>query len=719
MQSKFIKMAHFSLSSLSKILLILFLIALALFIYNLPFIFEEEFSDIKNIIELNAEEAFFGKDVTIERIGFLPHGELILYNVKIYDRENDIYYGVARKCHINFKVLPLILRKTLIVTKITFREPVIFLPAKRIEFPQKEDMGFSDYKLELDSHFLIKVFSGSAVFARSNYISGEIGFNGWARLYGKEGFLSEGTIDLGKYQLKDYILNDLLFFSFVNTIGYKLKISLAGDTLSVDEAILDFRQFKMEGEGVIENYNTEPLINLNLALKEPDLTEKAYLKSRLLVEGIRNFFVNIKGALTHPTWLISMDELRSRFGYLPSLLRIDNFYCNLKVSKEKLEIQECSCFLNDFPAGLTLNLSTSASPNIELNIISYPGQIPSLRPSNPLNFEFSFSGDRYDDSIKGTTSLHIEKLLSSNPMLAKELNLKVSELSCGFLKSPTISPSGNSIVPLKVDLKEIFYDTNMPQPGIKVRLESVSTLLYPEKGRAYLSDLNISGYEGFLKGRGMLEFANVRPGALLDFQFNDLSVEEIVDIVNLEYDLGGRMNGKAIFDTKSIFSLKGDAHILGGYIRNVEMLNLIADFLGVHSLKDIYFDEASLGFSFSRDMNNILFNDIKLRSQDIYMDGDIELNEKIKLKGDVVVRLSTRILKESFKMRLLFLLMGEKYPYADFEFKIAGFLRSPRIKWLETKFRQSIMRFLSKSGQKAMEKNIEEAIKPLLERETK
>ena len=699
-------MTRFSLSSLSKILLFLLLITVFLFIYNLPVIFEKEFLDIKNIIEMNAEEAFFGKDVTIEKIGFLPHGELILHNVKIYDREKHTYYGIARRCHINFKILPLILRRTLIVTKVTFREPILFLPAKKIEFPQEEEMGFSDYKFELDSHFLIKVFSGSAVFARSDYISGEIGFTGWIQLYGKKGFASEGNLDLGRYQLEDYILNDLLFFSFVDTIGYRLKASLTGNTLSLDEVVLDFHQFKIAGNGVVENYNTDPLIDINLALKELDLPENAYLKSRLLVEGIRNFIVNIKGALSQPTWLISMDELRSRFGYLPRALRIDNFYCNLKASREKLLVEECSFFLNDFPVGLTLDLSIARSPNIELDIISYPGQVPSLRPFNPLNFEFSFSGDRFQDSIKGKTSLHIEKPLFLGPRLARDLDLRIDDISCNFLKGSVVSPSGDPVVPLALELNDIFYESSMVDSEIRVNLESLHALLYPEKGRAYLSDLKITGYEGSLEGEGMLEFAQVRPGAFLDFRFNDFSIDELVDIVDLDYDLGGRLSGKAILDTKALAFLKGDADILGGHIRDVEVLNLIADFLSVPSLKDIYFDEASLGFSFSKVMDNILFNDIKLRSEDIYLDGDLEFNEKVKIKGDVLIRLSTRLLKESFKMRLLFLLMGERLPYADFEFEIAGFLKSPRIKWLETKFRQGVMRFLPKSGQKTMERDV-------------
>lgn len=705
-------MARFSLSSLSKLLLLIFIITFILFIYNLPLIFEEQFLDLKELLKKSLEQSLL-KDVDIEKIGFLPHGELILYNIKIYDRESDIYYGIAKRCHINFKILPLILNRTLIVTSVVFKEPIVFLPSKKVVFPTEERARISDYKLEFDKHFLIKVIEGRALFARSNYASGELGFSGWGRRYGEEGILSEGCINLEDYKLKDYILNDLFFFTFVNKIAYRVKISFHGDRMSVDNVLLDFQQFKIEGDGVIENYKDDPRLDLNLSLKELDLPRKAYLRSRLLIESIRNFIVNIKGTFGEPSWSIRMDELRSRFASLPAVLTVDNFYCRLNISRERLSIEECSGFFNNFPVGVKFLISTDSSPSISLDVISYPGQVPSLKPFNPLNFEFSFSGDRVGDSISGSLGLYAERLLSAESRLTRDLRLSIGQIRCNFLEKLKPSSDGNNI-PLSVEAADVLYEARAPSQDLNLRLENINASLRPENGKLYLTDLKVSGYRGLLEGEGMLEFGRARPDAYLDFKFRDFSMDELVDIIDLDYELSGGVNGRAVFNTRTFFFLNGDLDISNGHIGNIEMLDLIADFLGIPSLKDIYFDSLSSGFSISKNTEEISFRDIKLRSKDINMDADLELEELVKIKGDAMVRLSPALLKESFKMRLLFLLIGERIPYADFDFKIAGFLRTPRIKWLDTRFRKSVMRFLSEGGQKAMEAQVEEAIKPLL-----
>jgi len=338
-----------------------------------------------------------------------------------------------------------------------------------------------------------------------------------------------------------------------------------------------------------------------------------------------------------------------------------------------------------------------------------------LRPFNPLNFEFSFSGHNLGNSVRGEILLQLEKLIPSKPRSAHSIKLKIDDLSCGFSDIPPRVFPDESTAYLSLDAKDIVCQTNVPRSDTRLDVGNFRSLLYPKGSRFYFDDLYVSAYKGFLYGKGFLELRNLSPHFVFDFEFDKINMAELVKILNLEHDLAGDLGGEARLDTKAFSYLIGQADISNGHIKNVELLRLIADFLTVPSLKEIYFEDCSSNFSLSALEKEIRLDNLKLRSSDISLDADMTLGDKQKIKGHMLVRLSTRLLRESFRMRLLFLLLGESVPYADFEFRIGGFLENPHIKWLDTRFRQTIMRYLSKSGQKTIEKKVEDAIKPLLE----
>lgn len=698
----------------NNILSFIFIAGLVCASFNLPLIFRETFQDIKDRIENNIRDVL-GKDLSIEKIGFFPYGEVVLYNVRLYDEKDDIIYARAKSCHIQFKLWDLFLNKKAIITKINLREPVIFPVLKDLEIPEYENEIIIGYAVELDKYLLVKVNSGKLAFSDIGSSANELGFTLWVRMIGGKGFYSEGWIDLENCYLKEYFLNDIFFFEFIDRVGYRLKASLNNNVLSIEEMVMDFEQFKIGAKGFIENYKKEPILNLTLNLEELAFSEKIYLRSKLFISSIRNLIVYIKGSIKEPRMSLSLAALRMTPGYFPTTLKIDNFYCNLKLSQDRLLIEECSYFLNNLPIGLKCVLSRMLSPQIDLNVISYPGQLPSLRRLNPLNFSFSFSGDKKDASIRGKLSLGIERLISSEPRETYNLELKINDFSCEFSDDIISSVSDDNAVSLMVNAKDITYKADAPGSGIEAHIKEFTSSLYPEGKKFYFPDLTISGYEGYLQGNGFLGFEGSFPGFFFDCEFNNFNIAELVKILPMEYELGGYLKGKSLLDSKAFTCLSGEISVSNGYIKNLKILELISDFLSIRSLKDIYFEDCASNFSLSLVGKELVLSDIRLRDPDVYLDANLTLKENEKIEGNMLVRISTKVLKESFKLRLLFLLMGERFSYADFEFKIGGFLKNPHIKWLDTKFRKNVMRFLSKGGQVAMEKQVEQAIQPLLE----
>jgi len=708
-------MVNFSLKLRHKIFLAVFIILFTAVIisFNLPFIFKTASLHLKHAIEENTGKAI-DKHVAIGKIDFLPYGELILHHVRINDKK-DTPYARSRELRVRFKILPLIKDRRIIVTRIGLLDPVFFPPAKglKVVFDQKETRN--GYKLELNKSVVLIVKSGQAILARTNDISAldKVGFSFWAKLKKGDALYSKGVIDLRKYYLKDYLLNDIFFFNFIEKIGYEIKTSLVGETFSIDELLLDFEQFVIEAKGTVRNYKTDPVLNLRLALKELSLPEKATLRSKIFISRIRNFIIHIKGILKEPRWSVRLDKLKTKFVYLPAIVKIDNFYCDVKFSKEGFSVKNFSCFLNDFPIGLKCDIYKKEVPHVDISLMSYPGQIQSLRAFNPLNFEFSFSGHREKDYIRGKTFFEVDKLLSKHPRRSYNTRITVNDLQCKFSEASLIDEWG--AVPLSLKSKDIIYETNIIKPGMRAEFAYFDSLLRPEGTKVHFGDLNLAGYEGFLKGDGFLTFNTLPPRIFLDFEFDKVNMSQLAEVLQLDYEMAGELSGEAIFDTKAFSYLSGKAKILNGHIRNLKVLGLISDFLSIISLKDIYFKNFSSAFSFSLTGKETSLSDIELQAENMYLSANFRLKGERKINGDILIRLSTALLKESSKLRMLLFLMGERLPHVDFEFKIGGLIGSPHIKWLDTKFKKGMMRYLSKGGRRALETEVEKAITPLLE----
>ncbi len=690
-----------------NILLFIFIIVFTIVVFNLPLIFNETFLRIKNIIEESASR-LLDKNVTIEKIGFLPYGELILYNIKIYDNENKVWYLSAKRCSIQFKLLPLIIKRAIVVTKLKFAEPIFYPALKNLRTNNKEEK-ILNYRVEFDRNLLMEVVLGSAVFDKNKSLLDGIGFSFWLKLKKNNKIYSEGSIDLKDCGLKHYLSKNIYLFESIDRIGYRLETTFAGNLCSLDELVLDFGQFKIGAVGFIENYKTNPNLDVNLYLKEPDFSKEVYFRTRSFIAHIRNFIMQIKGALRERQFSIKLDMIRSKFIYLPAIFKIDNFYCSLKLSKEELVVEDFSCFVNNFPIGLECKLSNFESPSIELKLISYPDQLPSLRSSNPLNFEFSFSGYKYGDSFKGNIFLQIERLIPREEK-TKTAKFVINDLEYRFLDREILSLEAKEVI--------YIYAKDLSKPEIKLELADFRFLLYAYGKKVYFHDISLSGYKGILKGKGFFDFEIFPPAIFVDFEFDGIDMAELAGVFHFAFDLAGSLNGKGVFDSKASPYLAGTAAISNGFIKNLNLLNLIADFLNIISLRNIYFDNFSSDFLFFVTGDEIFLDNIKLRNKDIYLESGLKIVDRRKVKGNMLVRLSTGLLKESFKLRILFFLMGERLPYVDFEFKIGGLAVSPQIQWLDSAFKINVMRYLSESNKKAMEIEIEKMIKSLIEVET-
>ena len=445
--------------------------------------------------------------------------------------------------------------------------------------------------------------------------------------------------------------------NFVGRVNYKLDAIITPGVISIGDMALYSDKFDIDIKGNINDYLKNPVADLNITSKEINM---------------------------------------------PGIGNVNNLLSSLKITKDELIINNLDFFLNNFPIGARCRISDFKSPHIEFNLVSYPGQTASRRMLNPLNFSLNFLGAGHKNSIKGEMIAEIQKAESINPAKTFYVRMAVNDLSCVFL---------NKV--LSVSAKNISCETDALDRKISLKISDFWALLYAGKKRIYLSRLNLSIYEGLMKGSGYLDFQEAFPKLLLDFKIYKLNIAELAKAQNLNYDLKGALDFKGVFNNKINPCLSGRLNISDGYLKNIKLLGMVSDFLSVPSLKSTYFKDLSSMVEFSWINKDVLFDKFIVTGNDILLRGNIKLKTTKKIKGNMSARLSTELLKEAFKLRLLFFLIGERLPYQDFEFEIGGFVNSPQIKWLSTRFRENITKYLSEGGKSSLEKSLEHAIEQL------
>jgi len=446
--------------------------------------------------------------------------------------------------------------------------------------------------------------------------------------------------------------------SFIGRINYKLDGIVTPDVISIGDLTLDSDKFDIDIKGNVNNYLKNPVADFNVISKE----------------------INA-----------------------PGIGKISNLSGSLVMTKDDLVINNLDFFLNNFPVGVKCRVSDFKSPRVEFNLISYPGQTAARRSLNPVNFNVNFLGTGSKKSIKGKIIFEIQKLEAANPRKISYANVVISDLSCIFSKKV-----------LSVLAKNISCETDALDRKISLNISDFEALLYAGKKRIYLSRLNLSMYEGAVKANGYMDFQERLPKLLLDFKIYKLDIAELAKAQNLNYELKGALNFEGVFNSGMDPCLSGKLNIPDGYLKNIKLLGMISDFLNVRSLKDTYFKGLSSMVEFSLVNKDILFDKLIITGDGIVLRGDIKLKSTKKINGVISARLSTALLKESFKLRLLFMLVGEKLLYQDFEFEIGGFVNSPQIKWLSTRFRENVTKYLTGGGKAAIEKSLENAMKELI-----
>jgi len=445
---------------------------------------------------------------------------------------------------------------------------------------------------------------------------------------------------------------------FIGQVNYKLDAIVAPDVISIGDMELDSDSFDIDIKGNINNYLKNPSADFNITSKE------------------------IKA---------------------PCAGMISNLSCAIKVTRNELVINHLDFFVNNFPVGVRCRISDFKSPVIEFNLASYPGYDAYSRRLRPLNFNLNFLGAGRKNSVKGKMIFEMQKSAPANPEKTFYARAVINDLTCAFSKKT-----------LSMLAKDIVCETDALDRKINLKASDLQALLYAGKKRIYLSRLNLSMYDGVMKAGGYLDFHEGFPKLLLDFKIYKLDIAELIEAQDLRYDLKGSMDFRGVFNNKINPCLSGRVDVSDGYLKNIRLLGMVSDFLNVPSLRNTYFKSLSSLVEFSWADRSLLFNKFTVDGEGMFLNGDIKLKTTKKVNGSLSVRLSTRLLKESFKLRLLFFVVGERFPYQDFEFEIGGFINSPQLKWLSTRFKENVMKHLTESGKAALEKSIEQAMGELI-----
>lgn len=694
---------------------ITFLAPLILFILNISNIYRGPLQEAKKSIEAYGGAAI-SKKIYIEKLDFVAYKGFVLNDLRIYNEDQELDLQVE-KLVVRFKLFKFLKDRFLDIECLEFIKPRFYThPQNLIVAPEDKEI-IPGCSFGMHKNFTIKIKDGlflqdesRAVVDTAGEASG-IGFSFFVRLQDENKLRAGGILDLSEYASNEYPLSDMFFPGVAKKLRFRLDLSWDSDRLYIKRLLLSFKHFKLSVKGNISDYKRDPTANLTLALKEVVFRKGLSLGEHIFINRISGLILHMKAAGDETDWSITLDNVRGRVMLLPMPISIDKLSCDLRHTKDGVSIKNTNFFLNDVPIGVVGKAIYSEPPYLEIKILSHPGQITSLRRSNPFNFKLSFSGHDHRDYVKGDLFFELEKLRSARRSDEQHFTFKVSDL---VYRPKGIQPDDTDDTPALLIFKtgNFIYSGNMPWEDAHLQFSGSEFLIDTTDNKLRFEGFKLSGYGGSIDGTGTVFFHNTLLDSYFDITLNSLRIPDFKEIFPIGFDISGELGGNITLDNQRIPYLDARIGISNGKLKNVNLINSIADFLGVSTIKDVDFDEITSSFLFFKAGNEIYIKETILNSEKMQLSGDFKIADNLKIDGNILMRLPADVLKESYKMRYILSLAEEKLPHADFEFIVTGNSNSPRIRWLDSKFKQLLVSVISESDKEAMELEIEKALEP-------
>lgn len=456
------------------------------------------------------------------------------------------------------------------------------------------------------------------------------------------------------------------------------------------------------GKGLVKDYKNEANVSLSLKLANAVLDNFPFLNTghfqsrglfdaELILTGpARALDFSLKGKMTNVQMTffdsVSFEKVNGSFVFFKNQLTSRNF-----------------CFrVNGMDLCSNLDLTFKDHPHLLFKLFT-PEEA-----QHASHFDLAFEGDWIDKSLKGLLNVSFRY---SSEKTVNLLTVSMEDFHLGLHKerlffSASAADGGLDVKPSdkSSDVKHSYRD---------VAVEKLFSFIEVTSDGITFDGIKAVCYGGRLLGGLKLFPAEEAASVIGKAHLDHVDLRQVFQ-VNDERGpiLSGHLSGVFTFDSESPRMLKGDFSVADGSIEKDPLLNSVADFLGVASLKKVAFDK--LAMTFYGGKGNYA-SQVRLFSDKVNAFLDAKIIGYDKINGYLSASLATDLLNESKQFSKILKYIKHSESEVIFPFQISSYVESPRVLWLKNEFKDKLSNLLPESNKRYLQQQLNSMVEKMAE----
>ena len=515
-------------------------------------------------------------------------------------------------------------------------------------------------------------------------------------------FVSKGRVSFQQTAEREKFLPRLASW-ISSSLSYEVQGEMEKGRCRLKKLVLKTAGVSLKGEGDILFSDKGSIYRISLVSKKTSARNFRKIFSDLdIVSGGVQLFLTFTGSSERFSPSLDLVLENCSFHDKKRTLSWSKVDGRIRLSGDRIVVDEIWAFLNDFPIRLRGMMQGLDHPHLQLEMSTYPGQASFLRPRNPLNAAGRFIGDY--DGKKWDGDLWI-----TNYLYRKE----------GGEETWKAALHGMTVEGLLPDrfLKDLFE-------GRKVQSQS---LILRHKGPKRMFDhlsmrrasFFISAEPGLIKcdllegpfNRGTLFFQSWVDiqrfpsfSWTLSGSLSDADIPSLLLQFEQHYPVTGHLTAEGTWSRERKTSqFLGRFRLVDGMMGPTVPLQRLADETGIEPLRQIRFREFSGHVAFRG--GDLDLDNLKVLSDQAELLANVKVREE-RLTGTLSAQFPASSIRKSSQLKGLLRYVGEKEK-VGFDFKIAGSLGIPRIQWMSGEFKRKVETKLAPWMRKQLAKEME------------
>jgi hypothetical protein len=499
------------------------------------------------------------------------------------------------------------------------------------------------------------------------------------------GFWSEGRLVFPRAAGGRNIFRRL-FGKHAPQFRYRVKGELAPGICRLPSISMTVGGVEVTGSGGIVLAGERSSYRMRLVSGDIPLRKLKSLAQGLQVEsGVARAVVVVTGSARHVSPYVSLLLDNCLLTDTTRGIRISKLGGRLRLTKDRIAIEEVWAFLDNLPFRCNGSIQRLRQPKIRLDVSTYPGQVPSLRPRNPLNLEARFEAQMARGRWSGSVAARHRYYEAGS--LRQDLWSLTAD---GFEIEPRAVLSDEFIKGSRVRSRALVLRHQGWRHAFEFLTLRNATFFLAGEPPALRVDLLEGAFAGgTLRGRFTVDGR----------RFPDLSwklsgslalaqAESLLRQMGLSYPLTGTLSADGQAGTDGAFSVAGGRfRITDGRLGPVPALESLAAETGIEPLRRLDFREISGTAAWKPD-GQLHLSGLKLRADQAHMNADFRIRGD-RMAGTLSARFPESALQASSQLRWLLHYVGGR-DWIDFDFKFAGTLAAPRVQWLTGEFKRKV-----------------------------